>query len=257
VLAWLTDFGQQDSYASQMELVARQRIGPEVPLVHLCHEVLPFCVPSGAWLLKTVEKFLPPQAVVVAVVDPGVGSHRPLVFGKLSTGAEIFATGAELLAFLTLEGPIRRIPSGTFPVDASHTFHGRDVLTPLACDRYLARVKGDDQLSLWPELPEDRPSFAEFPREGDEIHATVVHVDRFGNIITAMAESELQGKSISSLLLGQGQVYNQQRTFSGGKLGEPFWYWGSQSTLEVAIFQQSATQTLGVSPGDVCRVVLG
>ncbi|MEX1103469.1 MAG: SAM-dependent chlorinase/fluorinase, partial [Dehalococcoidia bacterium] len=71
----LTDFGSHDHYVGQVKAVTAT-IAPGCMVYDLSHEVEPYAVEEGAWLLETSIGLLPENAVVVAVVDPGVGTNR-------------------------------------------------------------------------------------------------------------------------------------------------------------------------------------
>src|SRR5690242_21886341 len=75
LLALLTDFGTRDPYVGAMKGVALG-ICPELTILDLTHEIAPHDVAEGARHLVDVVPYLPADAAVVAVVDPGVGSAR-------------------------------------------------------------------------------------------------------------------------------------------------------------------------------------
>ncbi len=263
MLAFLTDFGVTDTYDVQMELVARDMLPPQVPITHLTHGVPPFQVAGGAWLLGTVATYLPAEAVVVAVVDPGVGTDRPLVWARLTGGAQAVATDPDLLAFCPLEGGVRQIPPSFIPQAASQTFHGRDVLTPLAC-RLLAQQTPKPNApnaeridpTLWHKLRWKKPAFSQVGKRLGTLTCQVVHVDHFGNLITPLSRETVGHKAIRSLSVNERPIYNQTETFAQGG-NQPFWYWGSQGTLEIALFKSSASRHLDAKSGALVRAVLG
>lgn len=253
MLAFLTDYGTADAYAAQLELKARQWLKNQAtPILHLTHSVPPFNLAAGAWRLGSVAKMLPPGAVVVAVVDPGVGTQRPLVWAKLVGGAQVLATHPHLLAFCALSGQPRQADGEPFLSQASATFHGRDILTPLACQLLNQEITPAD----WPPADCPPPDFAQVRPTGGTLLAQVVDMDRFGNLITPITPEHTLKKTIQSLSINAHQLYNQSTTFAHGPPGEAFFYWGSQGTLEIAMDQNSAADHLGVGVGVAVSVHL-
>src|SRR4029078_4598246 len=71
----LTDFGQQDGYVGVIKGVILS-LAPQTPLVDLTHAVPPQDVLTGAWMLHISWRYFPEGTIILAVVDPGVGSTR-------------------------------------------------------------------------------------------------------------------------------------------------------------------------------------
>jgi len=72
---FLTDFGLADTYVGVVKAVMLS-IAPEARIVDLTHDVPPQDVRAGAFALLTAAPYVPEDAVVLAVVDPGVGTCR-------------------------------------------------------------------------------------------------------------------------------------------------------------------------------------
>ncbi len=137
------------------------RLAPASRIIDLSHGVPPLDVRAGALLLSDSSRFLPEDAVVLAVVDPSVGSDRDLAV-ETQRGRLLVGPDNGLLAFLwQVDGGVRRAHSITLesivlqPIAPS--FHARDVLAPAA--GFLAA--GGSIEELGPKL--DVSSLAEFP----------------------------------------------------------------------------------------------
>src|SRR5215211_4366396 len=74
-ICFLSDFGSVDDFAGTCKGVML-RISPGVSIVDLTHEVPGFGVEAGAEILQHATRYMPPDAVYLAVVDPGVGTER-------------------------------------------------------------------------------------------------------------------------------------------------------------------------------------
>lgn len=73
LIAFLTDFGLRDHYVGAMKGVVLG-ICPDATLVDITHEIPAQDVASAAYELASAAPYFPRETIVVAVVDPGVGS---------------------------------------------------------------------------------------------------------------------------------------------------------------------------------------
>jgi hypothetical protein len=137
-----------------------------------------------------------------------------------------------------------------FRARVSATFHGRDVFAPLAA--WLAKgiapenfgVEIDDYVRF--DLPQPQ-------RAGESITGVVIHVDHFGNCITNLTEKELQLQDItaSTRLVSANHVVKTFGTHFAQtqSQAEPLAYLGSAGYWEIALWQDSAAQRLGLQRG--------
>ncbi len=262
----LTDFGTRDTYVGQVKAVLSAR-APGAPLIDLTHEVSPYAIDEGAWLLETALPFLPAPAVVLAVVDPGVGSERvpvavrapassdpacvryfvgpdnALLSPAVSSDHRPARPGPspvpEGLAVRAIENPAARLET------VSATFHGRDLFAPAAA--YLAG--GGDYESLGPPREELTllPPFGGIA-EGEAIRGTVVHVDRYGNLVTTIRKEQLPDAFY--LDINGCRIARTVRTFSDAPRGQLACHVDSSGFLAVAEREGSAALRTGAARGD-------
>ncbi len=178
----LTDFGRSDTYAGVLHAVI-EREAPGTPRVDLVHDIPPGDVWAACFHLRTAWPHLPPDAVVLVVVDPGVGTDRRAVAVQLERRWLVAPDNGLAAAIGSADRVIDLDAAAMGLPEPSTTFHGRDLFAPAAAR--LAR--GDDPSMLGAEgstslVPSPLPE----PRHGPDgsIHGAVVHVDRFGNVIT-------------------------------------------------------------------------
>lgn len=244
----MTDFGTRDHYVAVMKAVILQRC-PDAQLVDISHQVAPQAVEQGCYLLESTWPWLPDGAVVLAVVDPGVGSARePAVF--FHEGKCLVGPNNGLFGFVheTVEGRVLDRPE--FWLDAvSSTFHGRDIFAP--CAAYLAAG------GYWSKLGNKctRPVRVEGAREtsitGDgTMLARIIHIDHFGNAITNLRQT---GASFAAerVRLQSGREALIARTYADVPDGQPVAYIGSTGRLEIAVRNGNAATDLNLSVGDV------
>ncbi|MFP5238210.1 MAG: S-adenosyl-l-methionine hydroxide adenosyltransferase family protein, partial [Acidobacteriota bacterium] len=143
-VALLTDFGLDDPYVGQMKGALAMH-GPCVPVLDLCHNVVPYNMLQAGFILRASCGHFPPGTVFVNVVDPGVGGARRIVILE-ALDRFFLAPDNGLLTMILEAAPDCR----AYEVDQAHfvaasaTFHGRDIFAPLAVR--LALGAGPDVL---------------------------------------------------------------------------------------------------------------
>src|SRR5215467_9213570 len=114
-------------------------ITPALRIVDVTHEVPAFDIRAGALALVRAVQYLP-DGVVLAVVDPGVGTDRRCIAVEVEGGFLVGPDNGLLApAVAMLGGPLRIVsldnPEFQLPAPGP-TFAGRDVMAPAAA--YLA-----------------------------------------------------------------------------------------------------------------------
>ena len=260
-VSFLTDYGTADEFVGVVKCVIRD-LAPHVSVVDLTHEIAPFDVRAGSLALARCIGYAP-VGIVLAVVDPGVGTGRRAVAIQVAGGAGVvigpdngllapavaMAGGAERAVELTNED---------FHLQAAGaTFSGRDVFAPAAahlCNGVALTDLGDE---VDPALL--MPGTVPLPRvEGDSVVSEVLWIDRFGNCQLNLGPEDLEGwDDRVSLRLGDPStpagvaVRTAVRTSSfaaiGGGVGLVV---DSYGMLAVCLDRRSAAEELGVGPGD-------
>jgi hypothetical protein len=259
IITLLTDFGWSDPFVGIMKGVMFG-INPRATVVDLCHGATAYDPSEAAFLLVTSYRYFPKGTIHVAVVDPGVGGpRRPL----LAEGDGHLFVGPDNGLFGPLEdrgGPlrVRAIANARYflhPVSA--TFHGRDIFAPVAAHLSVGidPAAFGDPIADYVRLTLPRPSRAgTFSVEGE-----ILHVERFGNLVTNVARADLEalaaGSPLSALLVKAGN-----RTFplvdSYGQVGpgETGALVGSAEYLEIFVREGNASRLLGLGRGSSLTV---
>jgi len=249
-VALLSDFGLEDHYAGVLHAVL-ERIAPGVRRIDITHRIPPGDLWRGAYELRAVWRWLPEDAVVLAVVDPGVGGTRRAVACRVgrrwlvAPDNGLAAAAGRPAEAVELDWRRMELPH------PSATFHGRDLFAPAAAR--LARGEAATALgepvaptSLLPSpLPEPE-------RHGDEIRGAVLHVDRFGNVITNVPAAWLP-EALEARCAG-AVIRRRVSTYAEAPEGEVVALVGSGGTLELAMDRRPAAERLGVGPGDAVLV---
>lgn len=267
-IAILTDFGLDDIYLGMMK-AAIAGISPAARIIDLTHAIPHGDVKRAAFEAWRVRSYLPPETILLAVVDPGVGTNRRAVAIKLPG---LYCVGPDngLFSFLlysTDKYKSAELMNPHYQLRAiSHTFHGRDIFAPAAA--HLAR---DIPLEEFGPIIQDLVRIPD-PLLKDlgagSIQGEIMHSDRFGNLITSIGRFDLADDDLSfkpwipsfsartlnardyDVILPQGDVVPLGRTFGDVPKGEALAYIGSSSLLEIAINGGNAANTLKLNPGD-------
>jgi S-adenosylmethionine hydrolase len=254
VITLLTDFGTADSYVAQMKGVMLQR-QPAAQIIDITHEIPPQDIFRAACVLAEVYPHFPPDTVHVVVVDPGVGSDRRVLC--LSAARQFFlAPDNGVLEFVLRstrsEALVEVSGKWYFREDVSYTFHGRDIFAPVAGHLATGIKPGrlgravTDIVRL--EVPEVKI-------EKNTVTGTVIHIDRFGNLITNIEKGHLaavfQGVKNSQVLVRAAgrEIVGLVRSYAEKPAGELLSLLGSSERLEIAVSGGSAGEELGVSQG--------
>lgn len=254
VITLTTDFGQTDGYVGAMKGVILS-ICPEAVLVDISHQIRPQAVQQAAYVLSTAAAYFPPGTVHLVVVDPGVGSERRAVAVQTARSTYVSPDNGVLSRALT-QDPARQavhlIESNYRLAPVSATFHGRDIFAPaaahLACGTALDDMGETLPVSELVEQPVQAPQ----PQPGGGWRCEILHVDRFGNLITNFRlQSHQRG-----LKVGVGGRWIEQicRTFADVDPGELLAYAGSSGYLEIAVREENAADTLSLNAGDPVQI---
>lgn len=252
---FLSDFGLQDPYVGVVKAVLAQR-APGVQVVDLAHDLPPQDLRRAAYALFEAVPYLPERSVVLAVVDPGVGTKRR---ATAALGRRAYVgpdNGLFTLAWLldpprrayALEEPAPPLPQGVEPLPGwrpgGFTFHGRDRFAPAAAHLAL----GLPPEALGPEVAVG--ALVRLPLVlGPGPKGEVLTFDRFGNAIATLTQAPLGGW----VRVG-GHRVPIRRTFGDVPVGQAVAYLGSGGLLEIALNRGSAREALGLKEGMEVRL---
>ncbi len=268
VIAMLTDFGLDDNYVGIMKGTILT-INPNVEIIDVTHSISPGNIKQGAFVLMTTINYFPENTIFLIVVDPGVGSNRDALCAKV--GRYYFvAPDNGILTYVIQNQKNYRIFNFTNEKyqleNPSRTFHGRDIFAPLAA--YIAMGV---ELSEFGEEKKDTrivkiPSLKCYFDSFGNLIGEVVHIDRFGNIITSLSARSL-GINMHNILkqdlkwkfeIGHTTVKNISMTYSDVGVGDFLAYIGSSNFLEIGIRNGNAADKIGSYIGQlICARKVG
>jgi S-adenosyl-L-methionine hydrolase (adenosine-forming) len=248
----LTDFGTADTYVGIVKAVILG-IAPHASIVDLTHEIPPQDVRAGAFALLTAVPYLPKDAVVLAVVDPGVGTDRRPIAAQVE-GRTFVGPDNGLFSWVGIDPVAAKIvvldrPQFWLPT-VSSTFHGRDVFGPVA-----AHLSNHERLK-WLGTPTDRLVTIPFPAPqierdaSDQIQTVtgeIVHVDRYGNLISNIRAADLPANPW--VAVGNERMSGISQNYQTAGQASLIALIGSVGLLEIAVPNGNAAAYLNVSVG--------
>jgi S-adenosylmethionine hydrolase len=263
VVSFLSDYGRADEFVGVCHGVMLD-IAPSVRILDITHDVPPFDVRAGALALVRSVQYLP-EGVVLAVVDPGVGTDRRCIAVEVELGVLVGPDNGLLAPAVAMLGGPRRVVALTnreyqLP-SPGPTFSGRDVMAPAAA--HLAAglpigVLGDEV-----DVASLSPGIVPLPKEEDDgtIVGEVLWVDRYGNCQLNVAPEMLQASGVGagdSVEVHVGDTARRARwvhTFADAKPRELVLIVDSYGMCALALDRASAAAELSLRPGRGVTVV--
>jgi S-adenosylmethionine hydrolase len=244
-----TDFGQTSPYVAAMKGVILG-INPAARILDLSHQLPPQDLRHTDYFLTGAIPYFPPGVIHVVVVDPGVGTERNLLYVEVGGHQLLLPDNGcwTLLARQVGATPlVRRLSERRFwrePV--SNTFHGRDILAPVAGHLSL----GIEPALLGPVVTEWQSLEMPQPHVGcNSITGEVFMVDDFGNLITNIPAKMVAQPPDVLLVNKQSKAFRWVRTYGEAKPGQLVALISSSGYVELAVAQGSAAQQLKARQG--------
>lgn len=250
IITLTTDFGTTDPYAGIMKGVILG-INSNVDVVDLTHNLPAHSIEAAAFSLFSSVPWFPEGTIHLAVVDPGVGSDRPMIVVK--TEKYFIVAPDNGIASYCIEressSEIRKIENRRYMApEISCTFHGRDVMAPAAA--YLS--KGIAFESIGPvvkkiiTLPSYKPLI-----DADAIKGRIIRVDHFGNMTTNISVKDVRSIGEPFLIrAGSVSIDHISPSYASAESGAVLAIEGSSGFIEIAANQSDAASKTGLAAGN-------
>jgi len=252
IITLMTDFGTKDGYVGTMKGVILG-INPQCTLVDITHEIPPQGVFEGAFVLGKPYRSFPRGSIHLGVVDPEVGAQRePLVVE--TEGYYFVGPDNGLFTWIYREKEVKQVVGirnrDFFRKPISQTFHGRDIFAPIAAHLSLGRKPEEFgvRLDQWSEI--DIPE----PRVTDKgLMGEVIHIDRFGNLITNLPRRLLEplaGRGLLQIHIMGRRISGLKTAYAEARKGELMAILDSFDLLEISLMGDSAGEALKAAKGE-------
>ncbi|MFO7797309.1 MAG: SAM hydrolase/SAM-dependent halogenase family protein [Promethearchaeati archaeon] len=269
IISLLTDFGSRGShYVAAMKAVILN-ISPETKIIDLSHMVKPFSIIEGSYILKSNYSYFPKQTIFVVVIDPGVGSERGILALKTNDGYYFVGPDNGILP-AALGHNIEKCAlvenDKYFHRPVSSTFHGRDIMSPVAA--YISLKT--PLKNIGPIINQKQLKMIEIPLEikpdQRKIKCCIQYIDEFGNITTniPLKKNKISNTDITLSEKTRIKVRKNNSIFEGNysshfasvSKDSLLFLQGSTGFLEISINQGNASKILDISSGDVIKLQL-
>jgi hypothetical protein len=259
VIGFMTDFDVKDDAVGICKAVMDD-VAPGVRIIDITHQSEPFNIAMGARFLAGSVPYFPKDAVLVVVIDPGVGSRRKAIIARSRVGQFFVLPDNGLLTLVQDRDGIVEAHEITNPQwmigsGISSTFHGRDIFSPAAA--HLAR--GDDWTQAGPALDVTklvRLDINSASVDGAGLHGEVIGTDGpFGNLVLNVpAETFARlgyklGDQVPIMLDGKNYSFPLVKTFSDVPVGKGLLFIDSRGRLSIGINQRNFAETYKVGEG--------
>jgi len=258
-ITFLSDYGLTDGFVGVVHSVIRS-IAPEVAVIDLTHGIDPYDVRGGGLALARSAPYLCP-GVVLAVIDPAVGTSRRPIAVEIGDGAAVLVgpDNGLLAPVVQLYGGATRAVEITneiyvLPTDSA-TFDGRDIFAPVAAHLCMGVELTDlgplvDPVSLFPAM-------VPLPREEEgRIHGEVLWVDRYGNAQLNIDPEELEGFDERVRLVFDDTSRSARRVpaFARVEPGEVGLLTDSYGLIAIVLDRASAAAEFGLRTGSAVTI---
>ncbi len=264
IITLTTDFGLKDEYVGVLKGVILG-LAPQASLIDLCHTIRPQDLRQGGFILQAAAPFFPKTTIHLAIVDPGVGTNRQLLavraMGQIFLGPDNGILSPFLQEPLFEEAISIDCPQ-LYLAPLSATFHGRDILAPIAA----ALANGTEFSRLGSQtFKENLIKLASPTLQIDRIHGniagSVIHIDHFGNLSTNIHQRDLAGLTADpdsiQIFHKKLQVTGLASAYASRPNGQVLALIGSRGYLELAVTNGNAARLLGAEVDDPVRVTWG
>jgi S-adenosylmethionine hydrolase len=258
-VTFMSDYGTADEFVGVVHSVIRS-LAPAVRVIDLTHEVPVHDVRAGALTLARSAQYIC-AGVVVAVVDPGVGTERRAIAVEVGEGASVLLgpdNGLLAPAVAMVGGASRafELTNSAYHLQTpGQTFDGRDVFAPVAA--HLCNGVPLEELGTEIDPNTLRPTIIPITQwDGEVLVADALWIDHFGNVQLNVDPDELAGFDEELLVTVEGRSRRARRVeaFAALRNGEVGLMVDSYGLIAIVANQMPAAEELGIRVGDAVHL---
>ena len=252
-IALLSDFGTHDPFVAMMKGVLLSK-APGLSIVDITHQIPPQDIKTAALYLMAAIPYMPKHTLFMAVVDPTVGTGRGIIWAR-TENYQFIAPDNGLISWVEQKEKIKEARfisnSSLFLDSISSTFHGRDIMAPVAA----AIARGLSEKKIGPVFDEYRRLPFPLPvKAGNRVTGQVIAVDHFGNAITNIRRDYLSARTVFNI--ADRMMKGLKLTYASVPEGEAMALMGSFGFLEFSVRNGSFARTFDVKPGSPVEAIV-
>ena len=245
-IALLSDFGTTDPFVSVIKGVLLSKL-PGLAIIDITHQVPPQDIQTAAFYLMAAMPYMPKSTLFMNVVDPTVGTGRGIIWAK-TLNYQFIAPDNGLISWVERNEKIIEARfinnSALFSKDISATFHGRDIMAPVAA----AIARGLPEKKLGPVFNEYRRLPFPLPEKaGNRVTGQVIAIDHFGNAITNIRRSHINANAVFGI--AHHMLKGLKLTYASVPEGEALAVIGSFGFLEFSVRNGNFARAFDVKIG--------
>jgi S-adenosyl-L-methionine hydrolase (adenosine-forming) len=244
IITLTSDFGLRDSYVAAMKAVLL-RHSPGACLIDVTHLIPRQDILCGSITLERAVDGFPAGTVHLAVVDPGVGTDRRMLVVEFERQIVVCPDNGLITWSWRRHTGARAYEITWRPRTFSHTFHGRDIMAPVA-----GMLAAEEKLSKLCSAIDDPVLLDFFPASPRDPRGQIIQIDHFGNATTNIPYDQVRSRPTLDVRVKGRKLGRLRRTYWDVAPGEPIALIGSSGLLEIAVRDGSAEQELKVKVGD-------
>ncbi|OGS13567.1 MAG: hypothetical protein A2234_01610 [Elusimicrobia bacterium RIFOXYA2_FULL_58_8] len=251
-IALLSDFGTADPFVSAIKGVLLSK-APGLAIIDITHQIPPQDIHTAAFYLMAAMPYMPKNTLFISVVDPTVGTGRGIIWAR-TEHYQFIAPDNGIISWVDQNEKITEARfinnSGLFMKNISSTFHGRDIMAPVAA----AIAKGLPEKKIGPVFSEYRTfPFPQPQKGGNRVTGQVIAIDNFGNAVTNIRRDYLTANSVFSI--SDRMLKGLKLTYASVPEGEALALIGSFGFLEFSVRNGNFARTFEVKIGTVVEAM--
>ena len=252
-IALMSDFGTNDPFVGTMKGVLLSK-APGLSIIDITHQIPPQDIQTAAFYLMAAMPYMPPHTLFITVVDPTVGTGRGIIWAK-TEHYQFIAPDNGLISWVEQKEKIKEARfisnSSLFMENISSTFHGRDIMAPVAA----AIAKGLPENKIGPIFTGYRRfPFPQPVKAGNRVHGQVIAIDHFGNVITNIRRDYLSAKAVFNI--SDRMLKDLKLTYASVPEGEALAVIGSFGFLEFSVRNGSFARAFDVKIGSTVEAIV-
>ena len=259
----LTDFGSKDYYVAAMKAMILS-INPKAYIIDITHEISKWNILEGAFILWQIIPYIPEKAIIVGVIDPGVGTERRSIIIKTNKHYYIGPDNGLFFLAASKEKILNVVEINIDTLDGaiSATFHGRDIFAPIAAYISLGEeIKRFGRRIHWAEIAKTPCEKIRLSYKKMKIY--IIYIDRFGNVITNVP-CDLLSKWLVNALDKDNLITKLREEKIQLKRVVTFEELGkrdigvlcdSSGLIEIVMNREHASEKLGLKMGDILELI--
>jgi S-adenosylmethionine hydrolase len=239
----MSDFGENDHYVSAVKakIIA---INPELTIVDISHNITPYDITHGSFVLRSVFREFPAGTIHLAAVNTIDSRHKNYIIAMIE--GHYFIGADNGLFSLISEQPPEIIINLSNPDIQTSVFPARDIMA-----RYAAMLASGTAVKDLGTVTTDFKKLLgrQLKATKKQISGNVIRIDRFGNAITNIDQeifNILKKERGFTVKFGRETITTIHATYASVDPGECFVVFNSNGLLEIGINKGSASELIGL-----------